>query len=274
MLGSVVVGSESATEKPEEVIADANDSGNHFPVYSFDFSHRDVAYVFRSLEKSELEVSLLDDFLRNLSAETKRMWSSEATARDMCEAVGMYDKLRMVATTTTTTTTTTKLSFNGSEIDNLVGDPAIEMVALFEFSMDLLDDELSRFLGYGIDLTTRVEENRDQHDDGEEKNKSQRNDYQLDGNSEHIRSCNDVCRFGPCLADRVQGIGLAAVLMNYMKTIARDCGKKRMILWGSVYPENEKAIRFYERQGFVSVGTFSDEYDGVREKLDMYMESI
>jgi ribosomal protein S18 acetylase RimI-like enzyme len=42
-------------------------------------------------------------------------------------------------------------------------------------------------------------------------------------------------------------------------------GRRRIFLWGGVKAENFRAIRFYERLGFIRLGTFL--YEG--ENLDM-----
>ncbi|CAL9335949.1 hypothetical protein SUDANB176_00165 [Streptomyces sp. enrichment culture] len=39
--------------------------------------------------------------------------------------------------------------------------------------------------------------------------------------------------------------------------VARRFGKKRIILWGGVPTDNPRAIRYYEKQGFRTVGSFT-----------------
>ncbi|WSQ32844.1 GNAT family N-acetyltransferase (plasmid) [Streptomyces sp. NBC_01527] len=52
--------------------------------------------------------------------------------------------------------------------------------------------------------------------------------------------------------------------------IARRFGEKRIILWGGVLADNLRAIRYYEKQGFQSVGSFTDA--GGAWALDMILD--
>lgn len=78
------------------------------------------------------DVARLTTFLESLSAQTRRFWNLSsydgAMAQEMVDAIGRYDKLRLVA----------------------VKDDGIR--ALFEFSMDLVPSDIERFHGYGIEL--------------------------------------------------------------------------------------------------------------------------
>lgn len=51
-----------------------------------------------------------------------------------------------------------------------------------------------------------------------------------------------------------QGEGVAAVLMDWALGTARDRGASEMIL--SVYVDNHRAKRFYQRYGFVEIGQY------------------
>lgn len=55
------------------------------------------------------------------------------------------------------------------------------------------------------------------------------------------------------LLHRFQGAGIGAALMRWSKETAQAMGKKRLLL--GVNDANRQAISFYERQGFVPVGT-------------------
>ncbi len=160
--------------------------------------------VFRPLAPDD--DGALADFLQSLSPQTRRFSTYAsydlAAAQEMCEAINRYDKLRMVAT-------------HGQRI-----------VALFEFSFGLVDDDIKRYQGYDIALDERVD-----------------------------------CRFGPCLADNYQDRGLGSQLLPAMLDIARRFGKQRMILWGGVLADNARAIRYYEKNGFRLLGKFRNDMD-------------
>eukprot|EP01124_Arcella_intermedia_P036828 TRINITY_DN9723_c0_g2_i1.p1 TRINITY_DN9723_c0_g2~~TRINITY_DN9723_c0_g2_i1.p1 ORF type:complete len:153 (-),score=40.96 TRINITY_DN9723_c0_g2_i1:28-420(-) len=46
------------------------------------------------------------------------------------------------------------------------------------------------------------------------------------------------CRFGPCLSDEFQGVGVGGIAFEYVKEMAKKMGKTRIILWGGVFEEN------------------------------------
>lgn len=108
------------------------------------------------------------------------------------------------------------------------------IIGLMEFSFDIPDSDIERYKKAGIML--------DQETD---------------------------CRFGPTIADDYQNKGLGSKLFPYVVQIARRFGKKRIILWGGVLKDNERAIHYYEKQGFKTVGTY---FDGDEEMLDMILE--
>lgn len=78
------------------------------------------------------------------------------------------------------------------------------------------------------------------------------------------------CRFGPTLADDYQGRGVGTQVFPLVVDVARRFGKKRIILWGGVRADNPRAIRYYEKHGFRTVGSFTDA-DGARA-LDMLLD--
>lgn len=160
------------------------------------------AVLYRPLLPTDVE--RLAAFLSGLSAQTRRFWVHPSydreTAQALCDAIGRYDKLRLVA----------------------VKDDAI--IAVYEFSMDLVQSDLDRYAGYGIELNPATD-----------------------------------CRFGPCVADEYQGTGLAQALFSPTVEIARRFGQRRIILWGGVFTENERAVRFYEKLGFQRAGEFVKE---------------
>lgn len=145
----------------------------------------------------------LRTFLESLSPTSRRFYSvskeTAAEASERCRAIGKYDKLRFVL------------------------DDAGEVAGLFEFSLDLVEDDVRRYARHGIPL-----------------------------------SRGRTIRFGPCVLDKHQGQGLARNVMPYLEDIARRLGRSRMILWGGVHVENLRAIRFYERVGFTWAGEFTN----------------
>ncbi|MFF3505046.1 GNAT family N-acetyltransferase [Streptomyces sp. NPDC003247] len=85
-----------------------------------------------------------------------------------------------------------------------------------------------------------------------------------------IRLAATDCRFGPTLADDHQGKGVGTRVFPLVADVARCFGKKRIILWGGVLADNPRAVRYYEKQGFRTVGSFTGA-DGARS-LDMILD--
>jgi GNAT superfamily N-acetyltransferase len=68
------------------------------------------------------------------------------------------------------------------------------------------------------------------------------------------------CTFAPSVADVWQSLGLGDLLFRFIVGELTPMNKKRIILWGGVQGSNEKAIRFYSKNGFITLGGF--EYNG------------
>lgn len=66
----------------------------------------------------------------------------------------------------------------------------------------------------------------------------------------------------------LQGKGLGSWLLERMKSLGREEGKK--YLWLGVWEENREAIRFYERHGFVTFGKHPY-YIGSDRQMDWMM---
>lgn len=96
------------------------------------------------------------------------------------------------------------------------------ILALLEYSFDKTEADKVRFENYGISL--------DEHD----------------------------CRFGLCLADDYQNQSLGTALFGHVAEVARRFGQKRIILWGGVFKSNQRAIRYYEKNGFKMMGEFEN----------------
>jgi ribosomal protein S18 acetylase RimI-like enzyme len=71
--------------------------------------------------------------------------------------------------------------------------------------------------------------------------------------------------FAPSVAAGSRGTGLADEIWSRVLQDAIDQGRRRIFLWGGVKAENLRAIRFYERLGFIRIGTFLHE----GENMDM-----
>ena len=69
--------------------------------------------------------------------------------------------------------------------------------------------------------------------------------------------------FAPSVAAAARGTGLADELWLRVLADARAHGRRRIFLWGGVKAENHRAIRFYERLGFIRIGTFFHEGDNI-----------
>ncbi|MEV4007478.1 GNAT family N-acetyltransferase [Actinomadura sp. NPDC049753] len=109
------------------------------------------------------------------------------------------------------------------------------IVGLLEFSLSLPEGDVERYRKAGIHLDAETD-----------------------------------CRFGLTLADDHQGKGLATLVLPLVRDIAQRLGKRRIILWGGVLADNPRAIRYYEKNGFQRVGSFTGP-DG-RTSLDMILD--
>ncbi len=69
--------------------------------------------------------------------------------------------------------------------------------------------------------------------------------------------------FGVCLRPGSQSGGLGRVLMDHLFTSARASGVRRVYL--TVHPENARALLLYQRFGFVLVGEFVNDHQGVKQ---------
>jgi len=168
--------------------------------------------IIRPLERKD--VNELAEFLKGLSLSTRKFCTYTGydlkTAKEFCNAIARYDKLRFVAT------------FKDNK----------KIIALFEFSFNVPDSDHKRYSKYKIQLN----------------------------------SIND-CRLGPCIADDYQNRGLGSLLFSHMIKVAIQFGKKRIILWGGVLSDNQKAIHYYEKLGFEYLGKYIN--DKGDECIDM-----
>ena len=69
--------------------------------------------------------------------------------------------------------------------------------------------------------------------------------------------------FAPSVAMVARGTGLADALWLRVLQDAMDHGRRRIFLWGGVKMENQRAMRFYERLGFIRIGDFHHEGENI-----------
>ncbi|MBL0882981.1 MAG: GNAT family N-acetyltransferase [Chitinophagaceae bacterium] len=72
--------------------------------------------------------------------------------------------------------------------------------------------------------------------------------------------------YAPCLANDWQGKGVGKVLWNHTKKYLLQQQKQRVILWGGVQADNIVAVSYYNKIGFLTIGTY--EHNG-KNNLDM-----
>ena len=109
-----------------------------------------------------------------------------------------------------------------------------EIVGLIEFTLDIPQNVVDTYTSYELKLDT-----------------------------------DHTCRFGPTLADKYQSKGLGSLIFPYVVKIAKLLGKKHIILYGGVFADNIRAIKYYEKHGFKIVGKYNND-DGI-ENLDMIL---
>lgn len=87
------------------------------------------------------------------------------------------------------------------------------------------------------------------------------------GLTPHSRS---DCTFAPSVADSWQSCGIGDALFGFILTDLGQAGVRRIILWGGVQADNEKAVKYYQKHGFRKLGQF--QHNG--ENVDMILEII
>ena len=73
------------------------------------------------------------------------------------------------------------------------------------------------------------------------------------------------CTLAPSVADAYQDQGVGSLMMGHLLRVARELGRKRVVLWLGVQATNERAIHFYTKWGFAKVGEFMTD----RNNFDM-----
>ena len=70
------------------------------------------------------------------------------------------------------------------------------------------------------------------------------------------------CIFAPSVADDYQNTGLGSLMMEHLQHVLKQCGKRRIVLWGGVQERNARAVHFYEKFGFKKAGEFMSSTGG------------
>jgi diamine N-acetyltransferase len=78
------------------------------------------------------------------------------------------------------------------------------------------------------------------------------------------------CSFAPSVADAWQGCGIGNLLFRFIVPELIAAGKQRIILWGGVQASNERAVAYYQRNGFRTAGSFL--HEGLN--YDMVLDSV
>lgn len=72
--------------------------------------------------------------------------------------------------------------------------------------------------------------------------------------------------YAPSLADDWQGKGIGNLLWDTVKAYLQHSNKKRVILWGGVQTNNTIAVKYYQKNNFIPIGSYT--YNG-KENIDM-----
>lgn len=75
------------------------------------------------------------------------------------------------------------------------------------------------------------------------------------------------CTVAPSVADAYQNLGIGSPCLVALIDMARNLGRRSMVLLGGVQATNERAVHFYRKHGFETVGSF--EYPIGVVNLDM-----
>ncbi|MCL5995073.1 MAG: GNAT family N-acetyltransferase [Chloroflexi bacterium] len=103
------------------------------------------------------------------------------------------------------------------------GDGGERVIAYFILILGIRDDDALRYAQLGIPLDARTD-----------------------------------CTLAPSVADEYQSKGLGSLVMRHLLDVARKLGRKRMVLWGGTQATNDRAIHFYHKHGFHTVGQFEE----------------
>ena len=79
------------------------------------------------------------------------------------------------------------------------------------------------------------------------------------------------CLVAPSVSDAYQNQGIGSIMMEYVFDSARQLGRKQVVLMGGVYQHNERAVHFYRKMGFITVGTFDPPWADGKPSYDMFV---
>ncbi|TAH09439.1 MAG: GNAT family N-acetyltransferase [Sphingobacteriia bacterium] len=96
-----------------------------------------------------------------------------------------------------------------------------DIIAYSIIKIGYLESDYNRYLSYGIQLDNKID-----------------------------------CEFAPSVADSWQSFGIGNKLFYYILADLKKAGVKRIVLWGGVQADNEKAVNYYKKNNFVPVGQF------------------
>jgi len=77
------------------------------------------------------------------------------------------------------------------------------------------------------------------------------------------------CTFAPSVADQWQSQGVGNRLFQFILSEMKTLGMKRIILWGGVQCDNQKAVNYYLRNGFRMLGQFETNVQNYDMVLDI-----
>jgi ribosomal protein S18 acetylase RimI-like enzyme len=78
------------------------------------------------------------------------------------------------------------------------------------------------------------------------------------------------CTFAPSVADDWQGEGLGNFILDFVLDYICFAGYQRVFLWGGVQANNERALNYYKKWGFKTLGVF--EYNGMNYDMVMTLK--
>jgi ribosomal protein S18 acetylase RimI-like enzyme len=110
----------------------------------------------------------------------------------------------------------------------------LEIVAYFIVKNGIVEHDYQRFLAYGLVLDAITD-----------------------------------CTFAPSVADLWQSSGVGSIMFQSITADLKQRGVRRIFLWGGVQAENERAVNYYKKFGFRSLGQFFHHGDNFDMVLDL-----
>jgi len=75
--------------------------------------------------------------------------------------------------------------------------------------------------------------------------------------------------FAPSVADDWQSCGIGSLMFGFILDELEQAGVKRLFLWGGVQAGNERAVNYYKKFGFRTLGYFFHHVDNYDMVLDL-----